>query len=70
MPIALENVEPMKLATWLQVTLAQRQRAQKQAATLYGADSAAAAELTGDVAALNSAIAACVQAQANAPKRR
>lgn len=64
------TIEPRKLATYLQVAKAQRERAAKQMIATYGADSKGAAEVQGDIAELSQAITDCLKQAAASPKTK
>lgn len=66
MPTTVE-LEPIKVAKYLQVALAQRQREQVKFIQNYGADSAVAKQNGGDIAELQEAVTSCTKQAAAAP---
>lgn len=61
------DIQPKRLALYLTIAQKQRQRARDAAAKMYGENSAAVAELDGDLGELNIAISNMLKEAANAP---
>lgn len=61
------QIAPKRLALYLTIAQKQRQRARDNAAKMYGEESAAVAELDGDLAELATAVTEMLKAAAAAP---
>lgn len=64
------DTDPKKLANWLQITKAQRERAAKQLVAQLGADSQGATEMQAEAAEIGSVISACLKLATETPKRK
>lgn len=66
MKIGDMEIPPLKLAKWLSIALAQRDRAKTKSRVDFGEESPTYLELSNECMAINDAMNACVRAQAAA----
>lgn len=64
------DADPRKMASWLQITKSQRERAAKQLVAQLGADSQGATEMQAEAAEIGGVITACLKLATETPKRK